>query len=130
MARKPTETVQLKLRFPERLRRRIEQAAERNRHSMNAEIVERLEQSFQKEDELDRDTKLAQKAADATVSTLVRLIEPKEDWRDRWEGRLKDADVVNLMDKLREKLREEARRQSPAKTEQQTNKPTGTGDKS
>jgi hypothetical protein len=51
MARKPADTVQLKLRFPEKLRRRIEAAAGKNQQSMNAEIVERLEQSFQKDDQ-------------------------------------------------------------------------------
>src|SRR5262245_29146816 len=50
MARKPTDTVHLRLRFDERLRRRLEQAAERNQQSMNAEIVARLEQSFGRED--------------------------------------------------------------------------------
>jgi hypothetical protein len=50
MPRKPTDTIQLKLRFDERLRRRIEQAAARNDLSMNAEIVARLERSFDKED--------------------------------------------------------------------------------
>jgi len=51
MARKPTDTVQLKLRFSERLRRRLEQAAKHNDWSMNAEIVNRLDTSFQKEAE-------------------------------------------------------------------------------
>jgi len=50
MARKPTDTVHLRLRFDERLRRRIEKAAEQNAQSMNAEIVARLEHSFQQED--------------------------------------------------------------------------------
>ena len=50
MSRKLSETVQLKLRFPEKLRQRIESAAARNKQSMNAEIVHRLEQSFQKDD--------------------------------------------------------------------------------
>jgi hypothetical protein len=131
MARKPTDTVQLKLRFPERLRRRIEQAAERSRQSMNAEIVDRLEQSFHKEDALERDRKLVQEAADATLNTLaplIGLIEPEQDRRDRSERGLKNPGVASLMDKLAEKAREEVRRQSPAKKEQQTNKPTGTGD--
>ena len=47
MPRKPSETVQLKLRFPERLRVRIEAEAEKSERSMNAEIVHRLEQSFE-----------------------------------------------------------------------------------
>jgi hypothetical protein len=46
MARKPSDTVQLKLRFPEALRRLLERAAKANDRSMNAEIVHRLEQSF------------------------------------------------------------------------------------
>lgn len=46
MARKPTETVGLHLRFSESLRRRLEREAARHRWSMNAEIVDRLEQSF------------------------------------------------------------------------------------
>jgi hypothetical protein len=47
MARKPTDEVQLKLRFEEKLRRRLERAAEQNKRSMNAEIIHRLEQSFE-----------------------------------------------------------------------------------
>src|SRR5262245_30251606 len=50
MARKATDTVQLKLRFDEKLRRRIEVAAKRNNQSMNAEIIDRLEASFAKAD--------------------------------------------------------------------------------
>jgi hypothetical protein len=50
MARKPTDEVQLKLRFDEKLRRRLARAAERKDRSMNAEIVLRLESSFQQED--------------------------------------------------------------------------------
>jgi len=54
VARKPTDIVQLKLRFLESLRRRLERAAKANDQSMNAEIVSRLEQSFGKEDDANR----------------------------------------------------------------------------
>jgi hypothetical protein len=37
---------ELKLRLGEKLRRRIERAAARNNHSMNTEILDRLEGSF------------------------------------------------------------------------------------
>ena len=47
MARNPTDEIQLKLRFAEALRRRLERAAADNNRSMNAEIIHRLEQSFQ-----------------------------------------------------------------------------------
>jgi hypothetical protein len=50
MARKLSETVQLKLRFSEELRRKLEKAAERNDQSMNLEIIARLEESFRKQD--------------------------------------------------------------------------------
>jgi hypothetical protein len=50
MARKPTDTVQLKLRFPEALRRQLERAAAPKDESMNAEIVHRLEESFRTEE--------------------------------------------------------------------------------
>src|SRR5215831_16307980 len=50
MAWKPTDTVHLNLRYPEALRRRLERAAKNSRRSMNTEIVERLEQSFRRQD--------------------------------------------------------------------------------
>jgi predicted transcriptional regulator len=50
MARKPTDTAHLNLRYPEALRRRLERAAMNSGRSMNTEIVERLEQSFRRED--------------------------------------------------------------------------------
>jgi predicted transcriptional regulator len=50
MVRKPTDTAHLNLRYPEALRRRLERAAKNSGRSMNTEIVERLEQSFQRED--------------------------------------------------------------------------------
>src|SRR5262249_31534178 len=50
MARKPTDTAHLNLRYPEALRRRLERAAKNSGRSMNTEIVERLERSFRRED--------------------------------------------------------------------------------
>ena len=67
MARRQSETVQLKLRFPEKLRLRIEAAADRNQRSMNSEIVHRLEQSFEKEDRAAELAKMAQAAATSAV---------------------------------------------------------------
>jgi Arc-like DNA binding domain len=48
-ARKPTDTVQLKLRFSEALRRRLEREAKQRDCSLNTEIVTRLEQSLKSE---------------------------------------------------------------------------------
>jgi hypothetical protein len=50
MARKPGEIVGVILRFPERMRRRVEKAAKANARSMNAEINDRLTQSFAREE--------------------------------------------------------------------------------
>jgi predicted transcriptional regulator len=50
VARKPTDTAHLNLRYPEALRRRLERAAKNSRRSLNTEIIERLEQSFRRED--------------------------------------------------------------------------------
>jgi hypothetical protein len=54
MARKPTDTVQLKLRFSEALRRRLERAAKANNRSLNSEIVGRLEDSFSSDPAVDK----------------------------------------------------------------------------
>jgi hypothetical protein len=46
MGRKPTEIVQIKLRLREELRRKLLREAEKKDHSLNIEIAQRLEQSF------------------------------------------------------------------------------------
>ena len=66
MAWKPTDTVHLNLRYPEALRRRLERAANNSRRSLNTEIVERLEQSFRRED--------FEKAQDAINEGMVKVI--------------------------------------------------------
>ena len=66
MIRKQSETADLRLRFPEKLRLRIESAAGQNQRSMNAEIMHRLERSFQWPDEL----VFAKAAATAVIDKL------------------------------------------------------------
>jgi hypothetical protein len=46
-ARHPDDEIHLKLRLSERLRRRLENAASKNSRSMNSEILDRLERSFE-----------------------------------------------------------------------------------
>jgi hypothetical protein len=65
MPRKQSEIVHLKLRFPERVRVRIEAAAKKNARSMNAEIVHRLEQSFETDERVDLVKTTAAETADA-----------------------------------------------------------------
>jgi hypothetical protein len=50
MARKATELRPIMTRIPEALRRRLERGAARNDRSMNSEIIDRLERSFENED--------------------------------------------------------------------------------
>ena len=58
MARKLTDTVKLQVRLSERLRRRLERAAAALECSMNAEIIKRLEQSFEQVDEIEEIEKI------------------------------------------------------------------------
>jgi Arc-like DNA binding domain len=69
MIRKPTDTVQLKVRLSEALRREMEDAAARNGRSMNAEIVARLQSSVLKHQ--NAETELAKMLLDS-VSDDVR----------------------------------------------------------
>jgi Arc-like DNA binding domain len=120
--RKPADTVQLKLRFPERLRRRIEAAAAKNQQSMNLEIVERLERSFQHEDEDERTSKAAQEATAIFWQALVNLgfVEPPEsrtdaEWQAEYEkGRESDEEMNRAIDQEVERLRA-LKRQPPKK---------------
>jgi hypothetical protein len=65
MARKLADEVQLKLRFPEALRRGLTREARRNKRSLNAEIVARLNQSL-----LSQDADLTTAVAKALVAGL------------------------------------------------------------
>jgi predicted transcriptional regulator len=72
MARKPTAIVTLSLRIREELRRRVEQSAKAHQHSMNAEIIERLEASFHHQDQAaDRAAVAAAAAGDAVKNFLA-----------------------------------------------------------
>ena len=50
MARKPTDTIKLNLRFPEALRRQLAREANARGQSLNTEIVERLYRSLRQDD--------------------------------------------------------------------------------
>ena len=67
--RKLTDEVQLKLRFSEALRLRLAREAKRRKRSLNAEIVERLDQSL-----LNQSGDLATRAAKALLASLDRSI--------------------------------------------------------
>jgi Arc-like DNA binding domain len=65
--RAANDTVQLKIRLVETLRRRLEREAARNGHSMNSEIVQRLERSFQIGDD----------QIDTIARSLIGTLEPQ-----------------------------------------------------
>jgi hypothetical protein len=72
--RKPSDTVQLNLRFSERLRARLERDAAHERRSMNAEIVERLERSYRKEEDADLTADTFRAALGGPTGDLFRAI--------------------------------------------------------
>jgi HicB family len=72
MARKPTDTVQLKLRFPEALRRRLVREAARRGQSLNGYIVRILEAAFQQSDSVQqRAQAIAEALGDEIVNAVV-----------------------------------------------------------
>ena len=74
MARKVTDTVQLKLRFSERLRRQLEQAAKHHRQSLNTEIVDRLYVSFEKEAQEKEMGGMVEQAIDSAATGAVKRL--------------------------------------------------------
>jgi Arc-like DNA binding domain len=67
MVRKGQELRPVMTRIPEGLRRRLEREAEQNRRSMNAEIIHRLEQSFQRQDQKEMINAAVKSSAGAAV---------------------------------------------------------------
>ena len=76
MARKLTDIVKLQVRLSERLRRRLEQAANHHQVSMNTEIVDRLDSSLQRE-ELEKHIGdvMEQAIHDTARRTATRLVQ-------------------------------------------------------
>jgi hypothetical protein len=70
MARKPTDTVQIKVRIREATRQRIEREAKRRRVPVNGEMAHRLEQSFDQDALRDLDA-----AAGSITVSCARLEE-------------------------------------------------------
>ena len=89
MARKLSDTVKLNLRFSEDLRRKLEKAADKNGQSMNLEIVERLEESFRRQD--------WQAYLDAHAKTIAQTVQ--ENFQKQFGGTSK-----GLMEFMREQI--------------------------
>jgi hypothetical protein len=106
MARKPTDTVQLKLRFPEALRRRLVREAGKHGRSLNGEIVTILEEAFQRSDKVqDRAKDIVEALGDELVREIVEqvvqavdpdvAVDRAHDFLD--EARKADADRAEAM---------------------------------
>ena len=106
MARKPTDTVQLKLRFPESLRRRLEREAKRHGQSLNSEIVSILEGAFRQSDEVqDRAKAIAEALGDEIVNAIVE------------QANIAAAEDIQA-DTMREAWEEEQHRQEEERTKE------------
>jgi hypothetical protein len=75
MARKPTEIVPLMLRLRESLRHRLEQTAKQADRSMNAEIVDRLEKSFSRDDQKEMIAQAVRAARQSMIEEVNSRIE-------------------------------------------------------
>jgi Arc-like DNA binding domain len=73
MVRKSQELRPVMTRIPEGLRRRLEREADQNRRSMNAEIIHRLEESFQREDQGELIRRTAREVVKATAGEAVQM---------------------------------------------------------
>ena len=74
--RKPTDTVQLKLRFSEAQRRRLEKEAQRHGRSLNAEIVWIISQALQRADDAEEIARSVTEAVGVKLfETLVEAIQ-------------------------------------------------------
>ena len=107
----------LKFRARGDLVSRMQAAAQATGRSVSEEIEYRLERSFDHERSAALDRELIQETVSATLLELAR--ERYAAAAERWAGerRLSEADIVNLMPKLREQLlREQAEEQTSAAT--------------
>jgi hypothetical protein len=79
VAKKSTEIVPTMLRIREDLRKRLEREAKKRDHSLNAEMVERLEKSFSNDEKSRRDSEILDMllgftAANSDMKELFRHI--------------------------------------------------------
>ena len=95
MAKKSTAIVPTMLRMREDLRKRLEREAKKKDHSLNAEMVDRLERSFVLEEKVHRDSAIIDMLVrhNDVSSELLRDIADEiakhPDW-DRYEAARKD----------------------------------------
>jgi hypothetical protein len=112
MAKKPTAIVPTMLRIREDLRKRLEREAKKRDHSLNAEMVERLEQSFVDDEQNQRELAIIRMMMESdgiTVDLMKKIV--RELWKRRsWA----DADVDQKDNEIGLNFLEFAKEKSPA----------------
>jgi hypothetical protein len=110
MAKKSTEIVPTMLRIREDLRKRLEREAKKKDHSLNAEMVDRLEQSFVDDEQNQREIaiiRMMMESDDISVDLMRKIV--RELWKRRsWA----DTDVdpkdketeLNFLEYAKEKI--------------------------
>ena len=107
MSKKPSDTVQVKVRMREDLRRKIERAAEKSGLTINAEILRRVDQSFGIADGL------------APLERAIKDLRSDLEFRlERLTSRLEEAERYGTLRLMQEARRElaESQRQRQEKT--------------
>jgi hypothetical protein len=114
MAKKSTAIVPTMLRMREDLRKRLEREAKKKDHSLNAEMVQRLEQSFVDDEQNKREVaiiRMMMESDDISVELMRKIV--RELWKRRsWA----DADVdrkdneigLNFLEFAKEKIPDDA----------------------
>ena len=92
MTKRPTDIVPTMLRIREELRKRIEREAKKRDHSLNAEMVDRLERSFGRDEKSRRDSAIIDMLVDhnhissAVLRKIASELTKNPDWFRNKEG--------------------------------------------
>jgi hypothetical protein len=104
--------VQLKLRFPEALRRRLEREAKRRGLSLNAEIVRILERAYQQSDDMQRRAKaIANALGYQIVDAIIEQAKKQEEHEARGAEEQFERDMQEEFLALQKEKVERAKKQ-------------------
>jgi hypothetical protein len=76
MAREPTDTAQLKLRIPERLRRQVEQTAKTSGRSLNGELIHLIEEGLARRETAAIINMAAKAGSEAAATRIMETMAP------------------------------------------------------
>ena len=110
MAKKSTEIVPTMLRIREDLRKRLEREAKKRDHSLNAEMVERLEQSFVDQAQNERDLAIIRMMMDSDdisvdlMRKIVLELWKRRSWADHDVDLKENEKGINFLLYAKEKI--------------------------